>query len=232
MKPTRFALKHPRGWFAAGEEVAQALEILSAAAFKLYVYLCMQAERQSGRIGWEAVDAAHLFAGGGEQVRVALEELYRKQVCVSVGAGTLEIADRFWPYQKPVPAEPEPDLASYLRQVRQMLLRPACVRISFSAADERLAANFHWRGITLVQLERAIWLGCARKYISLLNGHSPMLITSLHYFTGLVEEVSATSVADSYWLHVQRKAEQLERRWLANQSNTIPEKQDEMMETK
>ena len=231
MKPG-FGLKHPRGWFAAGEEVAQALEILSAAAFKLYVYLCLQAERQSGRIGWDAVDAEYLFEGGGERVQVALEELYRKQVCVSAGAGTLEISDRFWPYQKPVPAEPEPDLASYVRQVRQMLLGPACVRISFSAADERLATNFYRRGITLIQLERAMWLGCVRKYISLLNGHSPMLVTSLHYFTGLVEEVRATSVADSYWGYIQRKAEHLERRWLANRSNPMPEKQDEMMETK
>ena len=44
-------------------------------------------------------------------------------------------------------------------QVRQMLLRPACVRASFSAADERLAAGLHRRGVTLTQLERAIWLG-------------------------------------------------------------------------
>ena len=40
------------------------------------------------------------------------------------------------------------------------------------------------------QIERAIWLGCARKYVALLNGQTPMLITSLHYFTGLVDEVA------------------------------------------
>ena len=113
-----------------------------------------------------------------------------------------------------------------------MLLRPACVRASFSAADQRLATNFYRRGVTLNQLERAIWLGCARKYIALLNNQSPTLITSLHYFTGLVEEVSATSVADAYWLHVQRKVEQLERRWIANRSATTPAQKNEMMETK
>jgi hypothetical protein len=59
-----------------------------------------------------------------------------------------------------------------------------------------------------------------------------MLITSLHYFTGIVSEVVSTNVTDSYWLHVQRKAEQLERRWIANRKNTQPAKQDEMMETK
>ena len=59
-----------------------------------------------------------------------------------------------------------------------------------------------------------------------------MLITSLHYFTGLVEEVISTTVADSYWLHVRRKVEQMERRWIASRTNPIPAKEDAMMQTK
>jgi hypothetical protein len=219
MTPERLRLKNRTGWFAAGQEVAQAMEILSAAAFKLYVYLCLYAERQTGRIDWQPEGAARWFEGGGEQVRSAMQELCRQQVCALSGAGTVEIADRFWPYEKPIQAEAGPDLASYVRQVRQMLLRPACVRTSFSAADERLAAGFHRRGVTLIQLERAIRLGCARKYLALLNGQTPMLITSLHYFTGLVDEVMATNVAESYWQHVQRKAEQLEGRWVARRDS-------------
>src|SRR5690349_14490199 len=43
-------LKKSSGWFAAGQEVAKALEILSDAAFKLYVYVCLRAERRSARI--------------------------------------------------------------------------------------------------------------------------------------------------------------------------------------
>ena len=50
-----------------------------------------------------------------------------------------------------------------------MLLHPACVQASFSAADERLAAQFHRRGVALIQLRRAIWLGCARKNVALLD---------------------------------------------------------------
>jgi hypothetical protein len=45
-----------------------------------------------------------------------------------------------------------------------------------------------------------------------------MVITSLHYFTGLVDEVAETKVSESYWRHVQRKLEQLERRWMANRN--------------
>ena len=231
MTATRLRLKHAGGWFAAGQEVALAMEMLSAEAFRLYVYLCLHAERQSGRIGWEADDAARLLHCGSEEVRDAMTELCRQQVCVPAGAAAVEIADRFWPYEKPEVAEFGPDLASYTEQVRQMLLRPACVRASFSAADERLAAGLQRRGVTLIQIQRAIWLGCARKYVALLNGKTPMLITSLHYFTGLVDEVNSTTVPDSYWVHVQRKAEELERRWIADRSSTTAP-QNEMMETK
>lgn len=231
MTSGRLRLKQASGWFAAGQEVALALEILSAEAFRLYLYLCLYAERHTGQIDWNADDVAQLLHCGSEAVRAALAELYRHEVCAPSGDAAVEVRDRFWPYEKPVMANSGADQASYIERVRQILLRPACVRASFSAADQRLATNFYRCGITLNQLERAIWLGCARKYIALLNGQGTMPITSLRYFTGLVEEVISTTVADSYWLHVQRKAEQLERSWLASRG-TIPEKPDEMMETK
>jgi hypothetical protein len=40
-----------------------------------------------------------------------------------------------------------------------------------------------------------------------------MLITSLRYFTGPIEEVRQTDTPDSYWQHVRPKADQLERQW-------------------
>jgi hypothetical protein len=128
-----------------------------------------------------------------------MAELRQRQVCVPSGAAAVEITDRFWPYEKPILAEPGPDLAGYLEQARRLLHRPACVRAGFSPADEQLAANFHRRGITLTQLEQAIWLGCARKYIALLKGQPLMLITSLHYLTGLVDEVTATHSTGANW---------------------------------
>src|SRR5437667_4137660 len=109
-----------------------------------------------------------------------------------------------------------------------MLSGTACVRISFSAADERLAANLYRRGVTLHHLQRAIWLGCARKYVALLiaaeNGAMP--ITSLHYFENLVEEVAETSVGEDYWKHLQNNVTQLERMWRNHAAK------DEINETK
>jgi len=50
MMPARLRLKPSTGWFAAGQEVATALELLSAAAFQLYLYLCLYADRHTGRM--------------------------------------------------------------------------------------------------------------------------------------------------------------------------------------
>ena len=41
-------LKHASGWFAAGREVAEALTLLSDAAFKLFLWLCLHADRSRG----------------------------------------------------------------------------------------------------------------------------------------------------------------------------------------
>jgi len=95
-----------------------------------------------------------------------------------------------------------------------MLTAHGCLRCNFTIADQRLARDLERQGVSLEQLQRAIWLGCARKYVAMLNGQAPMPITSLRYFSGLVEEVSQTQVPDSYWQHVRSKAGQLERQWL------------------
>ena len=41
-----------------------------------------------------------------------------------------------------------------------------------------------------------------------------MLVSSLKYFSALIEEVAETSVGEDYWKHMQHKVNQLERMWL------------------
>ena len=105
-----------------------ALEILSSEAFRLYIYLCLYAERQTGRMFWNPDDVGRLFLCGSEVVGTALAELCRKQVCAPAGDAAVETCDRFWPYEKLDIAESATERASYIEQVRRMLLRPACVR--------------------------------------------------------------------------------------------------------
>jgi len=233
MSTTPLRLKKSTGWFAAGQEVAAALEILSAAAFQLYLYLCLNADRHTGRMWWEPTQVARALRSGPESVMTSLEELGNRQVCSRHGSApvSVEICDRFWPYEKIAVAD-QVDPASYLRQVRQMLLAPACVRAVFTAADERLALSFHRRGLSADQLQRAIWLGCARKYVTLLNGQTPMPITSLHYFSAIVDEVAETTAGNGYWEHVRVKVQQLERRWIETRRKASCRPENEMMETK
>src|SRR5258707_13310598 len=82
----------------------------------------------------------------------------------------LEICDRFWPYQRQQTPErrlgPE---TKFVDRVRGLFLAPACVQASFSAADEKLALGMYRRGVSMEQISRAILLGCARKYVAMLN---------------------------------------------------------------
>jgi hypothetical protein len=58
MSNPRLILKQPTGWFAAGREFAQALTLLSDGAFRLYVYVCLMANRHTGRLSATVEDLA------------------------------------------------------------------------------------------------------------------------------------------------------------------------------
>lgn len=212
MSATRLILKQPTGWFAAGREVAQALALLSDGAFKLYIHLCLQADRHTGRAAIESAELTHILRKDTVSIEAGLDELQHQGVCERQ-EDQMEICDRFWPYEKQVTVAGRPEV-EFLRQARAAFLKPACVRSTFTAADEKLARNLGRSGVTLEQLRRAIWLGCARKYVAMLNGQSRLPITSLAYFASLIEEVSQQQIPVSYWDHVRRRMEEMEKRWL------------------
>jgi hypothetical protein len=211
MSRPQLVLKQSTGWFAAGWQFAQALEELSDPAFKLYAWVCLRADRHTGQVQSTASELASALKKPGHWVDSAVRELVERRVCLWKDTDVLEVADRYWPYERRCCQAESKD---YVGEVRRMLLAPACVRCNFSAADERLAQDLDQRGVSLEQLQRAIWLGCARKYVSMLNGQTSMPITSLRYFIGLVEEVGQTETPETYWQHVRSKADQLERQWL------------------
>ena len=98
MMPLR--LKKSSGWFAAGQEVATAMELLSDAACKLYVDVCLRAERRSARIVCQPSAWAITLRCEPHRIADALEELCHRQVCRQAPAAAglvVEICDRFWP---------------------------------------------------------------------------------------------------------------------------------------
>jgi len=218
MSTARLILKQPTGWFAAGREVAQALAVLSDGAFKLYIHLCLQADRHTARTGIELTELARALRRNPGLIEADLVELQRREVCERRG-DRVEICDRFWPYQKQIALATGNPQVEFVRQAREAFLKLACVRSAFTAADENLALNLCQRGVSLEQLCRAIWLGCARKYVAMLNGQTRLPITSLGYLASLIEAVNQPQIPENYWEHVRRKMEEMEKRWLQTRSS-------------
>jgi len=218
MSTPRLILKQPTGWFAAGREFAQAIPLLSDGAFKLYVHACLRANRHTGRLDATVDELARAMTRAPTAVALNLDELEEHAVCrVTRNGGSqlvLEIRDCFWPYlkQQTPGCAPEPE-AEFVQKVRGLFLAPACVQASFSAADEKLALGMYRRGVSMEQITRAIMLGCARKYVAMLNAGTRTPITSLQYFADIVEEVRESAIPESYWEPLRSKMARMEQQW-------------------
>src|ERR1051326_8448628 len=208
----RLVLKQSTGWFAAGWTFIEALPSLSDAAFKLFAWLCLNADRYTGRIRIAATDMAQALGKSESEIHAASDELVQLGVCRRWMGLEIEITDRYWPYEKQVS---ESGSQEYVAQVRKLLGEPACVRCRFTAADEKMARDLHQRGVSLAQVSRAIWLGCARKYATMLsNEAAPAPIASLRYFAAVIDEVVAQSnTSATYWSYIYLKASALEQEW-------------------
>jgi len=210
---SRLKLKRTSGWFAAGREMARALPVLSDSAFKLYVYICLNADRRTGKLRLAATDLAAMIRKEQDQIVADLRELESKGVAIGAATEEIEIADSFWPYEKLATREDSNDRIHYIGAIKRLLLTRACVQCSFTCADEQLATELHRQRVPLEQIGRAILLGCARKYVALINHPGGTPITSLHYFTMLFGEVRELSVSPEYWRYVAVKVEQFEKQW-------------------
>jgi hypothetical protein len=222
MSDSRLTLKHPSGFFAAGCEMRDALTVLSDGAFKIFVYVCLQADRRTAQLRFRMAELAQATGHSTRSLTTYLDELRRTEVALVYRAtnqhelGRIEVCDRFWPYIKPVGHTTEdPEQVFYIARVRGSFLEPACVSSIFSAADEKLAADWYRAGVPLDQVQRAILLGCARKYVALFNHPTGSPITSLQYFAGLVQEVAHLDMSLDYWRYLMMRMRKMESQWRA-----------------
>ena len=123
MSRPQLVLKQSTGWFAAGWQFGQALGELSDAAFKLYAWLCLNADRHTGQLQSTVPEFASALKKPESWTEAALRELVERGVCW-MEADVLEIADQYWPYQ---------------RQARGLNRRTTSVR--FGACCSRLPAS-------------------------------------------------------------------------------------------
>jgi len=95
MNSTPLRLKQSHGWFAAGREVAQALALLSDGAFKVYVYVCLSANRHTARLQISVPILERALQRDHQMLAQQLAELKDRAVCDVVldaaGGGTCSI---------------------------------------------------------------------------------------------------------------------------------------------
>ena len=215
-----------RSWFAAGAGLQRAMGELSDAAFKLFVHVCLHAERATGCLEFEREQLARELGKSRSTLGRCLRELAAKGVCELTAAANqhrrtrLRVNPEYWPYEvRAEPADPAPGAgssaleAAYVAAVRRMFCAPACVQGGFGPADARLAADWQRAGVSLEAVRRAILLGSVRKSMSLLDRPGGEPVRSLGYFAKLLEEVCRESFPDAYWEYLEfnlRRCERLE----------------------
>jgi hypothetical protein len=209
-------LKHPQGWFAAGREVGRAIELLSDGAFKLYVYVCLHAERQTGCLDLVESNMTRALGKSPALLKGYLEEMEGQGICRRRHGdpyrsfGQIEVCDDFWPYEKdPAHVQNEHE-TEYLERIRQRLSTHPCMRTAFTPADRRLALELCRKNVSLDCVERAILLGCSRKCTALLNGQIGGPITSLRYFQEIIEEVRQLQITADYWRYLELNLSRME----------------------
>lgn len=208
----RLWLKRQSGWFAAGQEVDCALRLLSDAGFKVFVWVCLHAERSRGAVSASPAELARTLGKTEHDICLALQELQRQGVCTVKAEGVIEIGDRFWPYERQGESSASDESHRYVAEIKRLFLQRRCVQSSFTAADEKLAVSLFRRGIPLLQVERAILLGAARKYVAILQHGKGTPISSLHYFSDLFEEVRQ-EISPDYWTYIAHKVKTFEQTW-------------------
>lgn len=225
MNPT-VVLKNPKGWFAAGTAVQQALSVLSDGAFKLFVYLCLHARRDTGVLEVTQTELARGLHKGAAAIRSYLDEMETAGVCrcqfsrSHARRGRVEVTPSWWPYQKPESSPSDEPAEAFLVALKKLLQVRPCVQTGFSTADEILARDWFERGLSLQRIEQAILLGCARKYVSWRNDprHGP--IRSLRYFEPLLAELDQQLPAPAYWDYLRLRLQRLETLWVQAHSPT------------
>jgi len=211
-------IKQSSGWFAASGCLLEAAFLLSDGAFKMFVYICLTANRATGRLRVAQGELARALGKSRGSIGSYLDELSQKGACLVRPApnqhqtGEIEVADAFWPYYKQSEQTTDAE-RHYLDQIRRWLLQYPIVRSSFGAADRKLAGELFRKGIALEQIEKVLLLGVSRKYIAALNSTAPAPIYSLSYFAVLLEEVAQTEVADSYWEYLRRRVKDFNDAW-------------------
>ena len=208
-------LRHRQSW---GEGLLKAIT-LPDGAFKLFVWLRLNARIDTGSIETSQLDLARTLNKARGTIRSSLRTLEQAGVCRMEfprnpnARGQIEITDDYWPYERTACRRDASELRAYLDRIRTMLAERACVRNPLSRADELVGREWYARGVPVERAGQAILMGCGRKYVSWLNGAPKVPIGSLRYFEPILAEVEAQPASAEYWDYTCHRIEQMEKLW-------------------
>jgi len=238
MNSSPLRLKNTRDWFAAGIEVQQALETLTDGAFKVFLYVCLNAERQTGILHTTQVELSRNLKKANGTIRKYLREMERAGICHNsfhnnpVTQGSIQISSPYWPYERETSRSQADDAAeSFVAEIRKMLAERACVRSSFSTADEVLARQWFDAAVPLDRISEAILLGCARKYVAWRNNQAVQgPIASLRYFAPILEEIATHKLEPDYWDFLRSRIHRHEKLWVEKHHEALQPESENVRE--
>ena len=218
-RTSRLRLKKTSNWFAAGEAFLKAMEILSDGAFKLFVFVCLKADRHSATYRTRSDQLAHALRKPLDTIESSLAEMERKKVC-SIVSNTksdreclFRIEDEFWPYHSSGSPSAGQDVTDYVAAVRQLFLDLGCTSGRFGSSEETQAKSLEKRGIPLDIVRDAMIMGACRKYISWLNNGYAEPISSMAYFESVIGEFLRCPPLADYREHLPSELKRLTQQW-------------------
>lgn len=215
----RLSLKEATGWFAAGDAFRKALALLSDGGFRLFAYLCLEADRRTGRFQATQKELATALGKSKRVIGTYIAELEAEAICfVKPGknqfTGTIfEISDSYWPYHRAANGLESAAQKAYVESVRECFLALGCGSGKFGAAEEAAASDLQRRGIPLAVIEEAMLMGACRKYTSWFEGRAPEPIRSLAYFESLIAEIQEKPFPPGYSAYLRKTVRRLAETW-------------------
>ena len=215
----KLRLKRATGWFPADESLLEAMTLVSAGAFRLFVFLCLKADRHTATYSAGCRPLALAAATSKNSLRRYVIELETSGLCSITrtrgpGRGTtFRINPDYWPYQSVEDDSNRAHPDVYVAAVRKRFLALRCTSGRFGPAEERQARELQGRGVRLQILEDAMLVGACRKYVSWLNNGFSAPIASLRYFEPLIEEVQERPFAADYRDYLRMEVKKLAGLW-------------------
>jgi hypothetical protein len=215
----RLSLKEPAGWFAAGPAFRTAMALLSDGAFRLFAYICLEADRRTGCFRATHGQLATVLGKSKRAIGTYVAELQARSIClVKPGKNqfectTLEVCDAYWPYHRVAQMTESPKGDPYVESVRECFLALSCTSGRFGVADVASARDLQRRAIPLAVIEEAMLMGACRKYMSWFEGRALEPIQSLGYFKQLIAEVQENPFPPGYSGYLRKKVKQFAESW-------------------